>query len=122
MQLFTQKLSQKTRTQWCIIVLSTLLLFIPASTVFANDAEPNELKEQQQKLKKILDEIGDVREQRSEQKATLERLSKKMQCNWDLIQDYDACGKKYNEQKQEQLNCAQKAKERARDCLSELGE
>jgi hypothetical protein len=122
MQLFRQKLSRRLKTHWCIIFLGALLLCVPTSSVFSNDATPDELKEQQLKLQKILDEIGDMREQRSEQKAVLEKLSEKMQCNWDLIQDYDACSKKYKEQKQEQLSCAQKAKERARGCLSDIGE
>lgn len=127
MQLFTQNLSltqnlsPKLRIQRVIIVLGALLLAIPTPTVFASDATSNELKEQQQKLQQILGEIEKTRESRTEQRALLEKLRKKMQCNWDLIQDYDACGKKYKKQKQEQLSCAQKAKDRAKGCLSELG-
>ena len=120
MHLITQKLPSKLKTLLYIIVLGALLLCIPPSTVFASDTELSELKEQQQKLQEILGEISEVREQRAEQKALLEKLSQKMQCNWDLIQDYDACDKKYKDQKQEQLSCAQKAKERASDCLSEI--
>jgi SAM-dependent MidA family methyltransferase len=121
MNLFTQKLPGKLKTLWNTIVLVALLLCVSQASVFASDAELSEIKEQQKKLQEILGEISDVREQRAEQKALLEKLSQKMQCNWDLIQDYDACDKKYNEQKQEKLNCAQKAKERASDCLSEIG-
>jgi ABC-type phosphate transport system auxiliary subunit len=122
MQLFTNKLFQKLKTQHFIPLFIALLLAISTSATLAGDAAPNELKEQQQKLQEILDKIGDAQEQRAEQKALLERLRQKMQCNWDLIQDYDACDKKYKEQKLEQLSCSQKAKERARGCLSEVGE
>ena len=122
MHLFTLKLSQKLKIQRVVIVLGVLLLSTPMSIAFSADATSNELKEQQQKLQEILGEIEKTRESRAEQKALLEKLSNKMQCNWDLIQDYDACEKKYKEEKQEKLNCAQKAKERARDCLSEIGE
>ena len=118
----TQNLPQKLKSLRVIIVLGTLLFTIPTSIVFASDASTNELKEQQQKLQKILGEIEKTRESRAEQKALLEKLNKKMQCNWDLIQNYDACSKKYKEQKKEQLSCAQKAKDRAKGCLSELGE
>ena len=126
MQLISHKLfikiSQKSAPQRIIIAIGALLLAIHSSIAFASETESNDLKEQQLKLQEILDKIGEVREQRAEQKVLLEKLSKKMQCNWDLIQDYDACEKKYNEQKQEQLSCAQKAKERARTCLSEIDE
>lgn len=120
MHLNIQNLSQKLKIQRIIIVLSILLLTTPMSIAFAADATSNELKEQQQKLQELLGEIEKTRESRAEQKALLEKLSNKMQCNWDLIQDYDACEKKYKEEKQEKLSCAQKAKERARDCLSEI--
>jgi hypothetical protein len=122
MRLFTNKLSQKLKTQCFIPLFIAFLLTIPTSIALGDDAGLNELKEQQQKLQEILDKIGVVREQRAEQKALLEKLSKKMQCNWDLIQDYDDCGKKYNKEKQEQLSCAQKAKEKARGCLSKTDE
>ncbi len=115
-----QILPKKSGTQGLFILLGTLLLSTPASTTWANDAENDELKEQQQKLQRILDEIGDAREQRTEQRALLEKLNNKMQCNWTLIQAYDSCDKKYKEQKLEQLNCTKQAKEKAKECLSEI--
>ena len=120
MQIIRRTLSQKLKAQRYLVVLGALLFSMSITISFASDADTKELKEQQQKLQQILDEIGVVQEQRAEQKALLEKLSRKMQCNWDLIQDYDACDKKYKEQKQEQLSCAQKAKERASGCLSDI--
>lgn len=114
-----QALPEKLKTQGFFIILGALLITIPVSTALA---ENEELKEQQQKLRQILEEIGDSREQRAEQRAQLEKLNKKMQCNWALIQGYDACDKKYKEQKQEQINCTQQAKEKATECLSEIDE
>ncbi len=121
MQSLIQVLPRKLRIQGFIITLGILLFTTHASTTWANDAEENDaLKEQQQKLQQILDEIGDAREQRTEQRALLEKLNQKMQCNWTLIQDYDTCDKKHKEQKQGQLNCTQQAKERAKECLSNI--
>ena len=122
MHLNLQNPSQKLKIQRIIIVLGILLFTTSTSIAFAADETSSELKEQQQKLQELLGEIEKTRESRAEQKALLEKLSKKMQCNWDLIQDYDACEKKYKEDEQEKLSCAQKAKERASDCLSEIGE
>ena len=118
-----QTLSQMLKFQRTLTLLSTLLLLTVAAPIsLASDEKTNELKEQQQKLQQILNEIGDVREQRAEQRVMLENLNKKMQCNWDLIQNYDACDNKYKEQKQEQINCARQAKEKVTECLSEIGE
>jgi len=122
------KLAMDTSTNLKIQRLLTLAIFLliaaTATTAWANDAEnnaqSNELNEQQQKLKQILSEIADTREQRTEQKILLEKLNKKMECNWALIKDYDACDKKYKDQKTEQLSCVQKAKSLASECLSEI--
>ncbi len=112
-------LPEKLKTQGILIVLGTLMLATPASMALANDAENKELKKQQLKLQQILEEIGETREQRIKQRAQLEKLNHKMQCNWALIQAYDACNKEFKEQKQEQLNCTQQAKEKSKECLSE---
>jgi nucleoside-specific outer membrane channel protein Tsx len=112
-------LPKKLKTQGILIVLGTLILATPASMALANDAENNELREQQLKLQQILEEIGETREKRVQQRAQLEKLNHKMQCNWTLIQAYDACDEKFKEQKQEQLSCSQQAKEKAKECLSE---
>ena len=112
-------LPKKLKPQGILIVLGTLILATSASIALANDTENKELKEQQLKLQQILEEIGETREKRVKQRAQLEKLNHKMQCNWTLIQAYDACDKKFNEQKQEQLNCTQQAKEKAKECLSE---
>ena len=117
-----QTKSQIFKFRRALILLSTFLLIFLASISLAADEISDELEEQKQKLQQILDEIGNVREQRTEQRALLEKLNQKMQCNWSLIQDYDACDKKYKEQKQEQLDCTQKAKEKAAKCLSEIDE
>ena len=112
-------LPKKLKPLGTIIVLGVLMLATPISIALANDAENKELKEQQLKLQRILEEIGDTREQRVKQRAQLEKLNHKMQCNWSLIQAYDACDKEFKEHKQEQLNCTQQAKEKAKECLSE---
>lgn len=115
-----QTLTAKLRTQGLFIILGTLLLTTPTSIAWANDAENDALKEQQQKLQQILEEIGASRDQRAEQRVQLEKLNRKMQCNWTLIQAYDACDKEFKEQKEKQLSCTQQAKEKARECLSEI--
>lgn len=120
MQHLIKVLPKKQKIQGLIVVFATLLLTTPVSTALANDAENGELKEQQQKLQQILEEIGNTREQRIEQRAQLEKLNHKMQCSWTLIQAYDACDKKFKEQKEKQLSCAQQAKEEAKKCLSEI--
>ena len=112
-------LPKKLKTQRYLVVLGVLMLAIPISTTWANETENDELKEQQLKLQQILEEIGETREKRVKQRAQLEKLNHKMQCNWTLIQAYDTCNKKFKEQKQEQLNCSQQAKEKAKECLSE---
>jgi hypothetical protein len=112
-------LPKKLKIRRYLIVLGALMLVIPISTTWANEAENNELKEQQLKLQQILEEIGETREKRVKQRAQLEKLNHKMQCNWALIQAYDACNEKFKEQKQEQLSCSQQAKEKAKECLSE---
>ena len=113
-------LPKKLNPQGILIALGTLMIAISAPMALANDAENKELKEQQLKLQQILEEIGETRENRVKQRAQLENLNRKMQCNWTLIQAYDACDNEYKEQKQEQLNCTKQAKEKAKECLSEL--
>ncbi|MEE8379672.1 MAG: hypothetical protein V3R49_04805, partial [Gammaproteobacteria bacterium] len=103
-----------------------ILIAIPASLTWADDTTDaganNQIKEQQQKLQQILEEIGGSRKQRTQQRARLEKLNKKMECNWALIKNYDVCDKEYNEQKQEQLNCVQEAKTKATKCLSSIND
>lgn len=120
MMSFTQTLPKKPITQRALFLLGVFFLTSPISTTWATEEENKELKDQQEKLQGILNEIGDLREQRTEQRALLEKLNGKMQCNWTLIQAYDACDKKYKEQKQEQLSCVQKARDEATKCLSDL--
>ena len=104
------------------ILFGFFTLITPVSTIYASDEATADLKEQQQNLQHLLDEIENVREQRVQQKALLEKLSKKMECNWALIKDYDECDKQYKGQAQEQLTCVSKAKEKARECMSDIGE
>lgn len=113
-------LSQNQNGFWFVISLGFIFLITPLSFTMAEEVESTELKQQQQELQQLLKKIEEAREQRSEQKELLEKLNKKMECNWSLIQDYDACDKKYKDNPQEQLECAKKSKERARECLSDI--
>ncbi|MEE8379968.1 MAG: hypothetical protein V3R49_06305, partial [Gammaproteobacteria bacterium] len=61
------------------ITTSIILIAIPASLTWANDttntAANNQINEQQLKLQQILEEIGDFRKQRTQQRARLEKLN-----------------------------------------------
>ena len=116
MQLFPQNLINSR-----LLLSFSIFVFISlGSFAVADESDSSDVVEQQQKLQQLLGKIGEAQEKRAEQRAILEILNKKMECNWSLIQDYGACDKKYEENKLEHLNCATKAKEKARDCLDKI--
>ncbi|WP_455218301.1 hypothetical protein [Kaarinaea lacus] len=106
-------------------VLSTLLasiLLFTCNTALSASTETEELRVQQQKLKELLDRIGEAQDKRGKQYATLKKLERQMACNWGLIQDYDDCEKQHANNIEAHLNCKQAAKKKAIDCLSSSAE
>jgi len=80
-------------------------------TTRADDKELKEIKEEQVKLKQLVDQISKLQDERKEQKARLEKLNTQMQCNWTLLKAYDACEKDNKDNLQGQVDCKLKAKQ-----------
>jgi hypothetical protein len=91
-------------------------------TTRADDKELKDIKEEQLKLKQLVDQIGKLQDERKEQKARLEKLNTQMQCNWTLLKAYDACEKENKDNLQGQVDCKLKAKQEAKQCLSTIEE
>ena len=71
----------------------------------------------QEKLEKLLHELDQATKQRSQQSAALKKLEQQNQCNWELIQSYEVCEKLHGNVAEDYLNCTQKAKQRATECM-----
>ena len=108
---------KQTSTQYLLTLLAVISL-TPISLAWSASAETEELKAQQQKLRELLDRIGEAQDQRGKQRATIKKLEKQMSCNWGLIQDYDNCEKKYADNLEAHVDCKRDAKEKAIECLS----
>lgn len=98
------------------LLMICLLLTVTNSVA----GEMDDLKQQQQRLQQLLNDIKSSEQQRERQKAVLERLQKQMECNWNLIQSYEVCEQLYQQSPQELLNCTTKAKDNAAKCLEPL--
>lgn len=96
--------------------LLTLTLLITVTNSMAG--EMDELKQQQQRLQQLLDDVKKTEQQRDQQKAVLDRLQQQMDCNWTLIQSYEVCEQLYQQQPEELLECIRKAKANAIKCMA----
>lgn len=106
-------------------ILKYILLAIflnPVGFAWSTSTDTEELRSQQQKLKELLDRIGEAQDQRKEQRTMLRKLEKQMSCNWELIQDYDVCEKNHKDHLEEHINCKREAKKKAVDCISTSAE
>lgn len=101
-----------------------LLIFLlsPIHSAWSEDSDVEELKAQQQKLRELLDRIGETQDLRGKQRDTLRKLEKQMSCNWELINDYDSCEEKHRQDLEAHIKCKQKAKAKATECLTSVTE
>ena len=100
-----------------------MIVFLnPVGLAWSESTDTDELRAQQQKLRGLLDRIGEAQELRGEQHTTLRKLEKQMSCNWGLIQDYDICEQKYKDNLEAHVSCKQEAKKKAVECLSSSSE
>lgn len=98
------------------VIIFTIFLF-PLTTQ-AGEKEAKEIKEQQQKLKQLTDEISKAQDERNQQKAKLDKINNQMKCDWALLKAYDACESQNKDNPEKQLECKVKAKQEAKKCLS----
>jgi cell division protein FtsB len=103
-----------------VLVMMVLTITLFPLTARADDKELQDIKEQQLKLKQLVDQISKLQDERKEQKAKLEKLNTQMQCNWTLLKAYDACEKDNRDNLQVQIDCKLKAKNEAKNCLSSI--
>lgn len=96
-------------------LLTLTLLFIAATSLAG---EMDDLKQQQQRLQQLLDDVKKSEQQRDRQKAVIERLQRQLECNWTLIQSYGICEQLYQNAPQGLLDCTRKAKANAMNCLA----
>ena len=105
-----------------VLVMMVLTITLFPLTARADDKELQDIKEQQLKLKQLVDQISKLQDERKEQKAKLEKLNTQMQCNWTLLKAYDACEKDNRDNLQGQIGCKLKAKDEAKNCLSAVND
>lgn len=105
-----------------IIILMVLVFLNPVGLAWSDSTDTEDLRTQQQKLKELLDRIGEAQEQRGQQREMLKKLEKRMSCNWKLIQDYDDCEKKFRDNLEAHVNCKHEAKKKAAECISSSNE
>lgn len=90
---------------------------ITALSLFAADDTLETLKKQQEQLEKMLSELEKSKQEKGQQRQQLELLSRQLQCNWALIKNRESCDLIHKDNLQEKLECYQKAKEAAAQCL-----
>jgi len=113
--------TRKTIKKYLIFLLA-LVFLNPVTIAWSDDTDTETLRTQQQKLRQLLDRIGETQEQNEQQKDTIKKLEKKMSCNWELLQAYEACEKNIKDNLEAQINCKQEARKKATKCLSFNGE
>jgi len=101
-----------------LFLLLALAVLNPVTLTWSDDTDTELLKSQQHKLRELLDRIGEAQEKSEQQKDMINKLEKKMSCNWGLLQDYEACEKKYKDSLEAHVNCKYEAKKKAAECLS----
>jgi len=101
------------------LLMLTLLLTVTTSLA-GEMVDLTQLKQEQQRLQQLLDDVRNSEQQRDQQKAVLDRLQQQLECNWTLIQSYEVCEQLYQHAPQELLDCTHKAKANAMKCQAPL--
>jgi hypothetical protein len=98
-----------------------LLFLLFSSAISVAQTSPNtdnkSLENQRLKLDALRKSLERASQERNENKERLEALKRRLDCNWSLIQAYDACETRYHQSPDEQLQCKQEAKRQAETCL-----
>jgi hypothetical protein len=102
-----------------------VLLFSPLALAAQEPAqdEPsqnnNSLEKQKLKLEVLRKSLNQASQQRNEHSTRLESLKHRLDCNWSLIQAYESCEARLQNDPKGQLRCKQQAKRDAAACLGE---
>jgi len=120
--MYILNLRQKLKQTVKLFLLASIAYTWPYSASWADNKQEQELKEQKENLRELLDRISDVQAERKEQRATLNKLEKQMSCNMTLIEDYDNCESQFKNNLELHVKCKHEAKEKAAKCLGSINE
>ena len=94
------------------ITLSFLAISSPAETV------DSETTKNQIQLQSLLKELELSAKKRQQQNQKIEQLNRKLECNLSLIHAYNDCETRFKNDSNKRLECTQKAKKTAANCLN----
>jgi ATP phosphoribosyltransferase len=89
--------------------------FFYSTGVWANELEA--IKKKQAQLEQMLKQLQQAEQERHTQNQALNRLQHQLECNWQLIQAYEACESKYSTDPEAHLVCSTKAKAETQRCM-----
>ncbi len=98
-----------------IVLHSTVLLLLTLSLASAAEITPTQTE---QALRQLLEDIDEHEQYNDRQRAALQRMEHRMECNWTLIRSYETCTQLYQNEPQNHLACVNKAKENTTRCLA----
>ena len=91
--------------------IAIVLLFI-SNLCFADN-----LAKDKKRLENLQTELEQKKEALEKQKEAVKAMEKKLECNYNMLQAYNACEEKHKKDSPDYVNCMNKAKEANSGCM-----
>jgi len=85
--------------------------------VFSTSGLTDTLAKDKKRLENLETELDQKKEALEKQKEAVKAMEKKLECNYNLLQAYNACEEKNKKESPEYVGCMQKAKEANAGCM-----
>lgn len=97
--------------KYTLSILTIVLLLISSVSVADN------LAKDKKRLDNLQKELELKKEALEKQKEAVQAMEKKLECNYNLLQAYNACEEKHKKDSKEYINCMTKAKKASTGCM-----
>lgn len=86
--------------------------------LFCSSGLADNLAKDKKRLENLQTELDQKKEALEKQKEAVKAMEKKLECNYNMLQAYNACEEKHKKDPPDYVNCMNKAKEANAGCMN----